>query len=161
MRSFPFHCLSDDNSRDIVKSKIFRWLFWTKSKNYKKMFNICSSYESIGFRDFKNIFVMEIGYLNRKLDNLCNFSGQNDQFRFGKSNIVMWYIKLKLEACRTFCTYFSLKIQLIVSVILEKHFFKNFADDVIMTFNDPCVVKNCNRVSKWLYAPFSLNFTMV
>ena len=126
MRSFSFHCLSDDNSRDTVKSKIIWWLFWTESKNYLKMYNICTSYESIGFKNFKNIFVMGIGYFNRKLANLCNFSGQNDQFRFDKSNIVMWHIKLKLKARRTICTYFSQKKELIVSVILENHFFQKF-----------------------------------
>ena len=120
-------CLSVDKSRDIAKSKIFRWFFWEKSKNYFKMYNICSLYESTNSGDFKNIFVIEIGYLNRKLANLCNFNGQNDQFRFQKSNMVMWHIKLKLEAHQTFCNYFALKMKLIVSVILENQFFqKNF-----------------------------------
>ena len=119
-------CLSIDKSRDIAKSKFFRWFFWTKSKNYFKMYNICTLYESTSSGDFKNIFVMEIEYLNRKLANLCNFSGQNDQFRFQKSKMVMWHIKLKLEAHWAFCNYFWMKMKLIVSVIVENHFFQKF-----------------------------------
>ena len=154
-------CLSVDESRDISKSKNFQWFFWAKSKNHFKTHNICTLYESTSSGEFKNIFVIEIGYLNRKLANLCNFSGQNDQFRFQKSNMVMWHIKLKLEAHQTFCNYFPLKMKLIVSVILENHFFRKNSHDVIMTHNDPNVFKNCYRVTKWLYAAFPLNFTMV
>ena len=119
-------CLSGDKSRDIAKSKIFRWLFWTRSKNYSKLYNICTSFESTSSDNFKNIIFVEIGYSNRKLAYLRNFRGQNDQFRFQKSNMVMWHIKLKLEARRTFCNHFCQKIDLIVSVILEKHFFQKF-----------------------------------
>ena len=117
-------CLSVDKSRDIAKSKIFSRFFWAKFKNYFKTFYICTLYKSRSSGDFKNIFVIEIGYLNRKLANLCNFSGQNDQFRFQKSNMIMWPIKLKLAAHQIFCNYFPLKVKLIVSVILEKHFFQ-------------------------------------
>ena len=126
MRSLPFNCLSIVKSRDISKSKIFRWFFWVRSENYSKLFLICTLFESTNSDDFKNIFFIEIGYLNRKLACLCNFSGQNDQFRFQKSNTVMWYIKLKLEACRTFCNHFCKKIELIVSVICENQFFQKF-----------------------------------
>ena len=119
-------CLSVDKSRDIAKSKIFRLFFWAKSKNYFKMYNICTLYESTSSEDCKNIFSIKIGYLNRKLPNLCNFSGQNDQFRFQKSNMVMWHIKLKLEAHRTFWNFCSLKMKFIASVILENHFFRKF-----------------------------------
>ena len=117
-------CLSIDKSRDIAKSKFFRWFFWTKSRNYLKMYNICTSYESTSSEDFKNIFVIEIGLLNWKLAYLCNLSGQNDQFRFQKSNMVMWHIKLKLEAHKTFWNFCSLKMKFIASVILENNFFR-------------------------------------
>ena len=90
------------------------------------MYNICTSYESTSSEDFKNIFVIEIGLLNWKLAYLCNLSGQNDQFRFQKSNMVMWHIKLKLEAHRTFRNFCSLKMKFIASVILENHFFRKF-----------------------------------
>ena len=90
------------------------------------MYNICTSFESIISDNFKNIIFIEIGYSNRKLAYLCNFSGQNDQLWFQKSKMVMWHIKLKLEACRTFCKHFCQKIDLIVSVLLEKHFFQKF-----------------------------------
>ena len=90
------------------------------------MYNICTSYESTSSEDFKNIFVIEIGLLNWKLAYLCNLSGQNDQFRFQKSNMVMWHIKLKLEAHRTFWNFCSLKMKFIASVILENHFFRKF-----------------------------------
>ena len=136
MRSLSFHCLLDDDSRDIAKSKIFRWFFWTESKNYYKLYNIWISFESTDSKDFKNIFFIDIGLLNRKLANWCNFSGQNDQFRLQKSNMVMWHIKLKLEAHRTFCYYFSVKMKLRVRVILENHLFSIFSDDVIMTHNN-------------------------
>ena len=119
--------LSVNTSRDKPKRKIFRWFFWTRSKNYSKLYNICTSFESTNSDDFKNVFFIEIGYWNRKLAYTCNFSGQNDQFWFRKSNMVMWHIKLKLEACRTFCNHFCSKIELIVNVILENHFFeKNY-----------------------------------
>ena len=59
---------------------------------------------------FKNFCYNEIGYLNRKLAYLYNLSGQNDRFRFLKSNInykiqYYWghwwffiYIKLELTS---------------------------------------------------------------
>ena len=90
------------------------------------MYNICTSFESTISDNFKNIIFVEIGYSNRKLAYLCNFSGQNDQLWFQKSKMVMWHIKLKLEAYRTFCNHFCQKIDLIVSVLLEKHFFRKF-----------------------------------
>ena len=141
-------CLSADKSRVRTKRKFLRRVFWTKSLNYFKLYNICTSFESTHSEDFKNIVFIEIEYLNRKLANLCNFSGQNDQFRFQNSNMVIWHIKLKLEAHKTFCHHSCQKIELIVGFYSKiVFFFKNFTDYVIIAHDDQWVSRNCNNVT--------------
>ena len=74
------------NEKNFLISYCFSTLFW----NYYLLSDLCTSFERIFFKEFKNIYCIKNRTTLPEVTIFCDLSGQNDQFRHRILKIVTW-----------------------------------------------------------------------